>query len=92
MRIECAGYYDNIPPEQTSNELLICSGNSNFEVMKKLILAIIVMLILASCTQTVCPAYSDTANDMKNNILQKGNVRADGINRIYRDSYQKKLR
>ncbi|MDM8003842.1 MAG: hypothetical protein QUS66_13280 [Bacteroidota bacterium] len=60
--------------------------------MKKLILAVIAILILSSCTQTLCPAYSDTANDMKNTVLQKGNVRADGINRVYRDSYQKKLR
>ena len=57
-----------------------------------MILAVLAILILASCTRTVCPAYSDTANDMKNTILQKGNVRADGINRIYRDTYQKKLR
>lgn len=60
--------------------------------MKKLILAVIAVLILASCTQTLCPAYNDAANDMKNTVLQKGNVRADGINRVYRDSYQKKLR
>jgi len=60
--------------------------------MKKLVLVVIAALILASCTQTVCPAYSDSANDMKNTVLQKGNVRADGINRIYRDTYQKKLR
>lgn len=65
---------------------------SKFEDMKKLILFVLVILILSSCTRTVCPAYSDTANDMKNNLLQKGNVRADGINRIYRDTYQKKLR
>lgn len=48
--------------------------------------------MLASCNQGVCPAYSDSANDMKNTLLQKGNIRADGINRVYRDSYQKKLR
>ncbi len=65
---------------------------TKFEDMKKLILAVIAILILASCTHTLCPAYSDTANDMKNTVLQKGNVRADGINRVYRDSYQKKLR
>jgi len=29
---------------------------------------------------------------MKNTLLQKGNIRADGVNRVYRDSYQKKLR
>jgi len=65
---------------------------TKFEDMKKLILAVIAILILASCTRTVCPAYSDSAYDVKNTMFQKGSVRADGINRIYRDSYQKKLR
>ncbi|HCM59727.1 MAG TPA: hypothetical protein DIS74_05035 [Bacteroidales bacterium] len=60
--------------------------------MKKLILVALAILLLASCNQTVCPAYSDSANDMKNTLFQKGNVRANGINRIYRDSYQKKLK
>jgi hypothetical protein len=60
--------------------------------MKKLAIAVLAILILASCTRTVCPAYSDSANDMKNTLFQKGSVRADGISRIYRDSYQKKLR
>lgn len=49
-------------------------------------------MFLAACNTTVCPAYSDYANDMTNNIFQKGNHRADGINRVYRDSYQKKNR
>ena len=65
---------------------------AKFEDMKKLILALFAILILASCTRAVCPAYSDSANDVKNTMFQKGSVRADGINRIYRDSYQKKLR
>ena len=60
--------------------------------MKKLVLAVCTILLLASCNRTVCPAYSDSANDVKNTIFQKGNHRADGINRVYRDSYQKKLR
>jgi hypothetical protein len=60
--------------------------------MKKLILVALVVLILVSCTRAVCPAYSDSANDVKNTLFQKGSVRADGINRVYRDSYQKKLR
>ncbi|MGE5347812.1 MAG: hypothetical protein ACM3NP_00910 [Actinomycetota bacterium] len=64
--------------------------------MKKLVLAVIatliLMLLLASCNRAVCPAYSDSVNDMKNTLLQKGNVRANGINRVYRDSSQKKLR
>lgn len=60
--------------------------------MKKLIFLGLAVLMLSSCNQSVCPAYSDSANDMKNTLLQKGNIRADGINRVYRDSYQKKLR
>ena len=72
--------------------MLISSGFPKFAVMKKLILVALAILLLASCNQTVCPAYSDSANDMKNTLFQKGNVRANGINRIYRDSYQKKLR
>ncbi len=72
--------------------MLISSGFPKFAVMKKLILVALAILLLASCNQTVCPAYSDSANDMKNTLFQKGNVRANGINRIYRDSYQKKLK
>ena len=60
--------------------------------MKKLISVVLAILLLASCNKAVCPAYSDSVNDMKNTLLQKGNVRADGINRVYRDSSQKKLR
>lgn len=60
--------------------------------MKKLILAALAILLLSSCNKAVCPAYSDAANNMKNTVFQKGNVRADGINRVYRDSPQKKLR
>lgn len=63
-----------------------------FVVMKKLILVALAILLLTSCNKAVCPAYSDSANDMKHTLFQKGNVRADGINRVYRDSYQKKLR
>jgi hypothetical protein len=63
-----------------------------FASMKKLILVLLAIILLASCNQAVCPAYSDAANSMKNTIFQKGNHRADGINRVYRDSYQKKLR
>lgn len=60
--------------------------------MKKLLLFILLLLLLAACNTTVCPAYSDYANDMTNSIFQKGNHRANGINRVYRDSAQKKLR
>ncbi|MBP7035584.1 MAG: lipoprotein [Bacteroidales bacterium] len=60
--------------------------------MKKLILLILALVLLTSCNKPVCPAYSDSVNDMKNTLVQKGSIRADGINRVYRDSYQKKLR
>jgi len=60
--------------------------------MKKLIFVALAVLLLSSCNKALCPAYSDSANNMKNNLFQKGNIRADGINRVYRDSYQKKLR
>ncbi|MDX9773527.1 MAG: lipoprotein [Bacteroidales bacterium] len=60
--------------------------------MKKLLLILLALLLLTACNTTVCPAYSDYANDMKNNFFQKGSTRANGINRVYRDSYQKKLR
>lgn len=60
--------------------------------MKKLLLLVLLLILLAACNNTVCPAYSDYANDMTHSIFQKGNVRADGINRLYRDSAQKKLR
>jgi hypothetical protein len=61
-------------------------------MMKKLLILILLVILLASCNTTVCPAYSDYANNMTNSIFQKGNHRADGINRVYRDSYHKKMR
>lgn len=60
--------------------------------MKKLLLFILLLMLLAACNRAVCPAYSDYANDMNNSIFQKGNHRADGINRVYRDTSQKKVR
>lgn len=60
--------------------------------MKKLLLLMLFSLLLAACNRAVCPAYSDYANDMRNSFFQKGNHRADGINRVYRDTAQKKLR
>ncbi len=60
--------------------------------MKKLLLFILLLMLLTACNRAVCPAYSDYANNMTNSIFQKGNHRADGINRVYRDSAQKKLR
>jgi hypothetical protein len=64
----------------------------NFTAMKKLLLLLLMSLLLAACNRAVCPAYSDYANDMRNSFFQKGNHRADGINRVYRDTAQKKLR
>jgi hypothetical protein len=60
--------------------------------MKKLLLILLASLLLSSCNRAVCPAYSDYANDMKNSVFQKGNVRANGIDRFYRDGYQKRKR
>jgi hypothetical protein len=60
--------------------------------MKKLLVILLASLLLAACNRSVCPAYSDNANDMKNTVFQKGNVRANGINKVYRDGYQKKKR
>ena len=65
---------------------------TNFTFMKKLLLIVLVLIFLAACNRAVCPTYSDYANDMKNNVFQKGNVRANGIDRFYRDSYQKRKR
>lgn len=72
--------------------MLLISQFPKFAVMKKLILAVLAVILLSSCNQAVCPAYSDSANNMRNTVFQKGSVRADGINRVYRDSSQKKLR
>jgi len=77
---------------QASPLLLLTRALPKFALMKKLILVALSILLLASCNKAVCPAYSDSANNMKNTLFQKGSVRADGINRVYRDSYQKKLR
>ncbi len=60
--------------------------------MKKLLVFILLLLFLAACNRAVCPAYSDYANNMTNSIFQKGNHRADGINRVYRDTAQKNRR
>ncbi len=60
--------------------------------MKKLLLILLLVFLLSACNQSVCPAYSDTVNNMANTLTQKGNYRANGINRVYRDSSQKKFR
>ncbi len=60
--------------------------------MKKLLVFILLLLLLAACNRAVCPAYSDYANNMTNSVFQKGSHRADGINRVYRDTAQKNRR
>jgi hypothetical protein len=55
--------------------------------MKKLFFLLIVIILVASCNSEVCPAYGDSANNVKSSIIQSGSYRADGINRVYRDSY-----
>ncbi len=60
--------------------------------MKKLLLFLFLVILLSACNQSVCPAYSDSVNNMANTLTQKGNYRANGINRVYRDSSQKKFR
>ena len=60
--------------------------------MKKLLLFLFLVILLSSCNKAVCPAYHDTVNNLANTLTQKGNYRANGINRVYRDSSQKKFR
>jgi hypothetical protein len=45
------------------------------------------VILLASCTDKVCPAYSDSANNVKSTLFQSGSYRADGISKVYRDAY-----
>jgi hypothetical protein len=58
--------------------------------MKKLLILLLLVLLLSACNQALCPAYNDSANDMKNTLTQKGNFRADGIDRVYRDANHRK--
>ena len=55
--------------------------------MKKLIFLLLVLFLITACNTEVCPAYGDSANNVKSSIFQSGAYRADGINRVYRDSY-----
>jgi hypothetical protein len=61
-----------------------------FMTVKKLIFLILVFILVISCNKPLCPAYSDSANNVKNSLFQSGAYRANGINRFYRDSYRKK--
>jgi hypothetical protein len=58
--------------------------------MKKLLFLFLFIILLVGCNKPVCPAYSDSANNVKTSIVQSGAYRADGINKVYRDSYRKK--
>jgi hypothetical protein len=58
--------------------------------MKKLLFLLLVIILLAACNNAVCPAYTDSANNVKTSLFQSGSYRADGIHKFYRDSYQKK--
>jgi hypothetical protein len=58
--------------------------------MKKLLFLLLIIILLGACNKPVCPAYSDSANNVKTSIIQSGAFRADGINKVYRDFYRKK--
>jgi hypothetical protein len=58
--------------------------------MKKVLLLLFAAILLASCNSKVCPAYSDSANNARSSVFQSGSYRADGINKVYRDSYRKR--
>jgi len=60
--------------------------------MKKLLLLISAVLLLVSCNKEVCPAYSDAAKNVTSSVFQNQAYRADGINRVYRDSYSYRKR
>jgi hypothetical protein len=72
--------------KEANIEILI----SIFIGMKKLLFLIILIIILSACNKPVCPAYSDSANNVKTSVIQSGAYRANGINKFYRDSYRKK--
>jgi type III secretory pathway lipoprotein EscJ len=55
--------------------------------VKKLLFLLLAIILLASCNTEVCPAYSDSANNVRSTLFQSGSYRADGINKVYRDAY-----
>jgi len=57
--------------------------------MKKL-LFLLVLILAVGCNSEVCPAYSDSANNLQSTIIRSGSFRADGIHRFYRDSPHKR--
>jgi hypothetical protein len=58
--------------------------------MKKILPLLLIMILAAACNTAVCPAYGDSANNVRSSLIQSGSYRANGINRIYRDSYSYK--
>lgn len=63
------------------------SFNSYIYNVKKLFFLICAVILVASCNTEVCPAYSDSANNVRSTLFQSGSYRADGINKVYRDAY-----
>jgi len=57
--------------------------------MKK-VLFLLFLILAAGCNSEVCPAYSDSANNLQSTFNQSGSYRADGIHRFYRDSPRKR--
>lgn len=55
--------------------------------MKKILPLLVILLATAACNTGVCPAYSDSANNVRSTFFQSGSYRANGIDRVYRDSY-----
>jgi hypothetical protein len=80
--------HDSILSENKTSNIDILF--SIFILMKKLSFLVLLIIILAACNKPVCPAYSDSANNVKSSVFQSGAYRADGINKFYRDSYRKK--
>jgi len=64
--------------------------NFYFCLMKKVFCLLLAIILLAACNKPVCPAYSDSANNVKTSLFQSGSYRADGINKFYRDSNKKR--
>jgi hypothetical protein len=57
--------------------------------MKK-VLFLLILILAAGCNKEVCPAYSDSTNNVRSSIFQSASVRADGVHRVNRDMPKKK--
>jgi hypothetical protein len=58
--------------------------------MKKLLFLLWIIILIVACNKPVCPAYSDSANNLQSTFHQSGSYRADGIHRVYRDAPPKR--